>query len=406
MAQKTNKANAVSGGTRQRKSIRPEVRFQLWVRAGARCHLCNSYLLESDELGYYPIARGEMAHNVGQSQDASSPRGNDVLLPELRNEVENLLLLCAEDHQTIDSRLGQGDFTVADLRAWKKDHEDHIKFVTGLPRNKHTCVVRLFGKIREQTAQLSRTECNLATMKHEHPRFARYDRDFHRHGAEIDLSVLGDPESKPAVFWTMVTSIIDDELNPILKGIQSKEIGHLSIFPFARIPALVYFGFRLSNKVSTTLFQRHRRAEQEWHWDTTAPDQTFQIQTVQEGSDPSKVALLLNVSGTISRHELPTSVTAEYSIFCIQPVEKNPDPSLVKSIRTLEAFKLCYRGLLAQLEVNHKLARQVLLFPSVPVTVAVSCGTELMPHTHPELIVFDRNAQNEFIYALSINAPA
>ncbi len=58
--------------------VSQEERFKLWVAAGARCAFCKTYLLESEETGD-PTRIGEMAHIVGRTTSARSPRGQDPL---------------------------------------------------------------------------------------------------------------------------------------------------------------------------------------------------------------------------------------------------------------------------------------------------------------------------------------
>src|SRR4051794_12360120 len=91
------------------KQIQHEEQLKLWVRAGGRCQLCNTYLLE-DDLTRVPKKLGEMAHNVGRKRSARSPRGTHPLPVEERNLAENLLLLCGKHHAVIDDRLAQGEF--------------------------------------------------------------------------------------------------------------------------------------------------------------------------------------------------------------------------------------------------------------------------------------------------------
>ncbi|QKG54870.1 hypothetical protein [Hymenobacter sp. BRD67] len=76
MKASTPKKPAAATSEAQRKALSPKVKQLLYVRAGGRCQLCQDYLLESDELGYYEFNRGEMAHIVGQSLNATSPREN------------------------------------------------------------------------------------------------------------------------------------------------------------------------------------------------------------------------------------------------------------------------------------------------------------------------------------------
>lgn len=397
------KTSAAKEAQRQKPSTK--VQKLLYVRAGGRCQICNDYVLESTDLGFYPFNRGEMAHIVGQSLDDKSPRSNFPLAKELRDDIDNFLLLCATHHQTIDNAIAQGDFTVELLREIKRRQENHIYHVTGLPHSSQTCIVRLVGRIRGNTVQLTRAECNSATLHHTPSRFADFALDLHRQGTEIDLTHFGEPEEDVDLYYKNVRKRISEGLGLIRQGIEGRNIDHLSIFGFARIPVLIYLGFSLGNKVGATLFQRRRVDENHWHWLPEATIQHFEWQSVQQGSIPTHVAVIMNVSGSIHRQELPTHIDDTYTVFVIKTLGKAPNPDSVLSMASLEEFRRCYRNWLAHLETEHKFAPAIHLFPAIPPAVAVACGLDLMPHTQPALVVYDRMPR-EFIPAVTINESA
>ena len=387
----------------QRKKPRAEVKQLLYLRAGGRCQFCNDDLSESADFGHHSLNRGEMAHIVGQSLDEASPRSSYPLAKELRDEVDNFILLCATHHHKIDHPAAQQDFPVELLRQIKRKQEEHIRYVTGLPHSNHTCIVRLVGRIRGYTVQLTRAECNSATLHHNPPRFADFALDIHRQGTEIDLTRLGEPEDGPELYYQGVRKQINEQLVTIRQGIEGGHIDHLSVFGFARIPVLAYLGFSLGNKVGATLFQRRRVDEKHWHWLPGASVQQFEWQLLQGGSDFTRVAVILNISGSIHRQELPAHIDETYHVFLIQPVGADPNPDAVLSIASLDEFRQCYRRWLAYLETKHKFASAIHLFPAVPPAVAIACGLDLMPHSQPALIIYDRMPQ-QFAAALILNS--
>lgn len=387
----------------QRKKVPLHVMREIYARAAGRCLLCKKELLNTKELGDYAFNMGEMAHIVGQSLDASSPRSDFSLAKELRDEADNFLLLCPGCHNTIDSSAARGDFTVEWLRDWKKDQEAHIRHVTGLPQSHRTCVVRLVGLIRGNMVHITPTECTSATLHHSTPRFAFFPLVYGKQEVEINLVPFGEPEQRGATYWTNAQQAIDAGLLAVRGGIEQREITHLSVFGFARIPALIYFGFALGNKVDTTLFQRRKVDSKPWHWEQGEAAQPFEWLCLQEGTNSQHVALLVNVSGTIQREELPPVVDEQYSIYIIQPVDLDPQPDAVLLEASLDAFRKCYRRWLAYLETKHKMAQAIHVFPAVPVGVAIAMGSDLMPHTQPELLIYDRMPR-EFSLALSINS--
>jgi hypothetical protein len=67
---------------------------------------------------------GEMAHIVAESPNG--PRGDSPLTSEQRNMAENLILLCNQHHQLIDSKEALATYTVERLLAMKQQHEEWV----------------------------------------------------------------------------------------------------------------------------------------------------------------------------------------------------------------------------------------------------------------------------------------
>lgn len=71
------------------------------------------------------VVLGEMAHIVAESPNG--PRGESPLTPEQRNLYQNLILLCNQHHQLIDSDAALAIYTVARLTAMKEEHERWVE---------------------------------------------------------------------------------------------------------------------------------------------------------------------------------------------------------------------------------------------------------------------------------------
>src|SRR5689334_13824016 len=92
---------------------------RVWVAAGGRCTFCNRYLLE-DEFTGQPVAIGQLAHIVGWTDADGSPRGRDELDLAERNEADNLMLLCHDQHKVIDAQSLWELYTADELRTIKR----------------------------------------------------------------------------------------------------------------------------------------------------------------------------------------------------------------------------------------------------------------------------------------------
>lgn len=105
-------------------------RLKLWVRSGGRCQICLRSLLEG-QLAYKELTFGQAAHIVGQKATARSPRGLDEnLTDEQRDNADNLMLICDDEHSEIDKWGSRDAFTVPFLRELKRKHEDRVSLAT------------------------------------------------------------------------------------------------------------------------------------------------------------------------------------------------------------------------------------------------------------------------------------
>jgi hypothetical protein len=71
------------------------------------------------------VVLGEIAHIVAESP--GGPRGKSPLTAKQRNSYPNLILLCNQHHQLIDSEGALATYTVERLTAMKQDHETWVE---------------------------------------------------------------------------------------------------------------------------------------------------------------------------------------------------------------------------------------------------------------------------------------
>lgn len=98
----------------------------LWGLAAARCAFpsCSQVCVqEATEKDKTSPRIGKIAHIVGHSD--VGPRGDAAFSVEQRDQYENLILLCANHHDTVDAQ--PLTYTVSMLREWKRSHEDWVK---------------------------------------------------------------------------------------------------------------------------------------------------------------------------------------------------------------------------------------------------------------------------------------
>lgn len=381
------------------KNVPTAEKLKLWVRSGGRCVLCNKYLLE-DEFTQQPVNLGELAHNVGRKASPESPRGGHPLEIDKRNLAANLLLLCGDHHRVIDALVTRGDYTVEELHQLKRRHEARIKRLTAMDEDCETVVLRIVGTIRGAATEVSERNVRSAVVA-KSGRYPHYGLNYR--GADIEIDLRGIPNEGCADYWSSGQAIIDDAMQRVADGVARGEIRHLSIFPLARIPLLAYAGYRLDDKVPTEIFQKQRGDSEDWGWDPTGEGISFKHDLLQQGTHPAHAALLLSLSGTINRDELPPEIRETFSLWSIGPDGGQPNRDIMRSALTLQRFARTYHDFLSTLEHEVPAARELSVFAAVPTTAAVTIGRGVMRDAQPVLRIYDRDQRGSYSFALEIN---
>jgi hypothetical protein len=165
----------------------------------------------------------------------------------------------------------------------------------------------------------------------------------------------------------------------------------------------MFLGNILTNKVAVDLFQRHRDTGA-WTWKSEGVPVAYTLRRIQGGTDHSRVALVLSLSGTIDRSALPPLIDTSSCIYEVALKDQEPTPTFLNTKADLMSFQACYREAIAMIVREHGMIEEIAVFPAVPAPVAVACGHELLPKVHPPLNVYDYDKrQGGFRYTLTVN---
>jgi SMODS-associated and fused to various effectors sensor domain len=370
--------------------------FKLWVAAGARCAFCGRYLLENDEQGV-PARIGEMAHIVGRTTNARSPRGRDSLPAAERNLAENLILACPGDHTTIDKTTGAAVWNTSDLRRLKQEHEDAIKRLTGMTRDRATTVLRLAGTIRGATASVAKDV--VLNAVHAELRFPRYQLT--PAGDDVEIDLISNLEESDPKYFDETDKIIARRVYRIAERIAAGEIGHISVFAFARIPVLVQLGHHLDDKWPVELHQYDRSAAS-WMWaaDDGAPPR-FETTRIRPGRG-DRVILILSLSGQVDRDRIPAECIEDSTVYEMRPVGADQGVTLIRNRESLLMFVTEYLAFLAAVERDHPKADAIDVVPAVGLTTAVELGRRRTRSKHPVLRIWDQTERGDYALATEI----
>jgi hypothetical protein len=377
-----------------RGSISPAETLKLWVAAGGRCqyHGCNHYLLE-DELTGFSLNLAERAHVVGATDASGSPRGRSDLPLAVRNEVANLLLLCRDHHKLIDELIDEHG--VEGLAAMKHRHEERIRLLTGLDEEAETAVLRVVGGIRGAPVEIPRDAVHAAVRAD--GRFPRYR--FALAGEDIEVDLRGLPEEGGPAYWESGERVIAAQAARLRQA--QGPIRHLSVFALTRIPLLVALGFHLDDKIPVSIYQRRRdgTGDNGWGFDPEAEPTSFQFKRIS-AEDGTRVALAVSLTAPIGRDVL--ALSADRIVYEIEPQDAPHSRNVLATRPSLDAFAETYHRFLASLEQEHPQCRELDLFIAAPAAAAIQLGRGLMRDTQPALVVYDRDSDDAFQPALTL----
>jgi hypothetical protein len=220
----------------------------------------------------------------------------------------------------------------------------------------------------------------------------------------IDLTAI--PDGDDPAFWENAKRAVSQQCERLyVARMDGPPPRHISLFALAPIPLLVYLGSQLSSKIPVNLYQRHRDTEN-WTWKTTGDPVSYTVKVLRIGSERSKVALLLSLSGAIPTDKLPPEIDSRFSVYEVTLAGAVPNPGFLRLRQDLLAFQRIYQQVLATIIKEHGLVDDVHLFPAVPGPVAILCGREPLPKAHPALVVYDYNKKKGgFSPTIRINQP-
>lgn len=372
---------------------------QLLVRGGGRCPFCNTDLLNSG-FTQLPINLGERAHIVGRSQNPKSPRGDYDLDVNLRDDFDNLLMVCRSCHGEIDAPPNVENYPVNLLRKIKQWHESRIFQILSIPPDRDSAVLRMHGTIGTSNVAIDRTAAAAAVLANGRCAFFSLSHD--PSGIEIDLRKQLSPVIGNCEYYKGCREIIKQEFERRIEpAVNDRSIRHLSVFALARWPLLVYLGACLGDKLEVDIYQRHR-ATDSWAWPDDPTDSGFSLDIVNERESAQDVVLVLSISAVVHLQEVP-KVLEGCPIYKVTPAgNQSPHADIIDSPTALKFAELALRDVFADIEEHRKEACRLHVLGAAPLSVFVALGRVANPEIHPPMILYDR-VKGQYQPVLEVN---
>ncbi|WP_440709877.1 SAVED domain-containing protein [Herbiconiux sp. YIM B11900] len=400
MEQENLRPNRAIGPGKTSRNIPERVARRVWIASGGRCVFCNRWLLDDETTGQ-AIFIGQLAHIVGWDTADGSPRGSSQHPVDERNEADNLMLICYDQHHVIDSKSLWDVYSVDRLQSLKRAHEYRIKQLTALAQTDSTTVLRVVGTIHGAPVQLAQSaiaESLIAAGRF--PSYALLRTDEY----EVDLRKIPGEEEGTDLYWLTAVSFIRDRLRLLKAFVADGTVVDLAVFPLARIPILISLGAILDDTVPTKVYPKRRDGAEAWGWPATGAEHEFEWRVLADGAiNPDRATVVFSVSGSIEIDRLPEATRGTARIYELRPVNETPNFDLVDSPATVDAFARTWRSLLSEIETHEKIT-EVNLVPAVPITIAVAIGRQVNSSVHPPMRIYDRTGHDAG-YAFTLELP-
>lgn len=370
-------------------NIPQKVQSALWAKAGGRCEYrgCNEYLVGDLIAGKRNGLYGFIAHIVADTP--GGPRGDAVRSPLLAKSLDNLMLMCAKHHKTIDMD-APDDHPESLLLEMKEAHEARIETNTGISDEYASHVIRFGASIGKNEALVSTEAIFRAMPPDRHPATGR----------TIDLEVLNQAfQDDEAEFWAMQRANLDRLFGEKVRGrIERQEIKHLSVFALAPQPLLIELGRLIYDIVPTTVHQLLREP-QGWVWQRDRPTLEF-IASEPAAETEGPIALKLAVSAPVDDERIRSVLGSDAAIWSLTIAE--PGNDVVRRPEDLAAFRTAMRKTYRDIKDRHGEGKTINLFPVLPVSLAVEAGRVWMPKADLALRLYDHVRDRGFVETFSI----
>lgn len=369
--------------------IPSQVKQQIWFAAHGRCEFrgCNKRLYTSG-VTMEKCNISNYAHIIGDSPDG--PRGNE-LSKTLSKDPSNLILLCPECHDLIDSKSGEKKYTVEDLKSMKKEHEERIDFLTGICPNQKSLVVAYGPKLGQDNQLFQKDVLNNIILPE------RYPLDLNP--IEIHMKNTALDESMQVYWQTEQLQIETLCRDKVIKTLESGACSHISLFPLGPQPLLIKLGTILNDRYNVQVYQKHREPDT-WRWLENRSSNNI---IVEEPADKTKEPMLIIALSTQAiKARVLQRFGANASIWTITC--DIPGNDMMESKYQLEQFRMAAREVMDDIKNSNLENIDLKIFMAAPASCAVELGRIRMPKADSKWVIFDySNKQEKDIETITID---
>lgn len=368
-----------------RSNIDINIRMRLWAVSAGRCEICNKILYRDSKFGN----EGNFAENAHiHAVSSGGPRHKKDMSADDINNIDNLMLLCAEHHHLIDNKPEEytGDFLVTQ----KKEHEERIRCVTEIPKDMSCRMVTYFMNIDNLEIYSSERILRQAVIS---------DKMFPRQESAIELHKGSSTEYISTKEYFEEKSLeLEKQVKSWFDNIVKKEDA-ISIFALAPQPLLFKLGTLLSDQLNVHVFQCHR-SDHKWAWPSDeylSPQ--FVLRKTHECS-AENIALVIDLSAEVIDSRIISVLSSECTIYHL--TIDNPNRNFVKNKLIQNEFVTSFRNAMEQIKNEYPQAPCIRIFPAMPNSLAVRAGMDIMKSDKPVILYEQPKSAENFLETITI----
>lgn len=372
--------------------IKKEVERELWAKAAGRCQFngCNRPLYKSP-VTQERVNISEKAHIYSFSEEGPRGWGPFISNKKNLNDINNLMLMCHDCHETIDQDKDGIRYSPALLMNWKKEHEQRVYIVVGISPNNKSHVVIYEAKIGDGKSPIQYIDVVEAMFPTKFPAEEK----------PINLSMSCEHEDKNPEYWRTerdhLWTIFQRQIEP---RIMENDPGHFSLFSMAPQPLLIQLGVFFTDKISVDVYQPIREPKT-WKWQSYP--EGFQFVVNEPQNTENVPVLIVSLSDRISHDRITSILGQNVSIWELTVESKFLHNDFIRSNAQLSQFRETVRKLIVSIKGQHGQSTPLSIFPAMPVSCAVEMGRVRMPKADMPWIIYDQNyKKGKFIKALEI----
>ena len=369
------------------RAIPNNTNLALWAKSAGRCQICGKKLYENDKFGI-EVNVSQKAHIFAFS--LKGPRYSEDAFDV--HSIDNLMLLCYEDHHTIDNSPEQ--FPVDVLQRVKADFERKVESVIDTVRKKSSVIYYASSISEFDSSPKTKSELNRALL----------DANLFSDGNYFPIENDNQHVIQDEQYFQTQMKALKRKKDRITSSLEEAEV--VSVFAIGPQPLLMYLGYLLNDETDIRVFQKFRSEESGWSWLAEQQTNAFLVErlfdhAVTNSAEISEVNLIISISAEIAATRIHAIKSDDIPTYVLRSTYQGLDA--IKSEQDVNDFiSIFRREAIEQIRQDFPQAAIINMFPAMPVSLPIRMGMNYLKNVDVEWRMYNHRGEDGFVCALSI----